>query len=134
MPAGMFKKIRKDWNLNGKHNLLVCADDENVRCERINTTKKNTEALLETRKEVGPKVNTEKTKYMVVSRHQNERQGHNLITVWSLTLREERKLRVFENRVLGRNLSLSARKWQEAGEDCIMRSFITYKLRQILIG
>jgi hypothetical protein len=34
-------------------------------------------------------------------------------------------LRVFENRVL-RGISGAKRKWREAGEDYIMRSFITY--------
>jgi hypothetical protein len=39
--------------------------------------------------------------------------------IWSLTLREEHRLMVFENRVL------RGRKWLEAGENCIMRGFIT---------
>jgi hypothetical protein len=43
---------------------------------------------------------------------------------WFLTLREEQRLRVFENRVLAR-LFGPKRKWWEDGEDCIMRSFIT---------
>jgi hypothetical protein len=43
----------------------------------------------------------------------------------SLRLREEHRLRVFENRVLGEYLDLRGRKWQEDGEDCIMRSFIS---------
>jgi hypothetical protein len=47
---------------------------------------------------------------------------------WSLALREEHRLRVLENRVLRRYLSLRGRKWQETGEECIMRSFITYTL------
>jgi hypothetical protein len=46
---------------------------------------------------------------------------------WSLTLRVEHRLTVFENRVL-------RRKWQEAGEDCIVRSFITCTLHRILLG
>jgi hypothetical protein len=37
----------------------------------------------------------------------------------SLTLREEHRLRVFENRVLRRIFG------QEVGENCVMRSFIT---------
>jgi hypothetical protein len=41
--------------------------------------KKNTEALLEVSKEVGLDVNTKKTKYIVVSRHQNAEQNHNLL-------------------------------------------------------
>jgi hypothetical protein len=35
---------------------------------------------------------------------------------------------VFENRVLRRVLDLRGRKWREAGEDWIMRSFITCTL------
>jgi hypothetical protein len=44
---------------------------------------------------------------------------------WSLTLREEYRLRVFENRVLRRNLDRREMKWREIGGNCIMRSFIT---------
>jgi hypothetical protein len=47
---------------------------------------------------------------------------------WSLTLREERRVRVFENRVLKRTFGPK----REAGEDCIMRSFITFTLHQTL--
>jgi hypothetical protein len=52
---------------------------------------------------------------------------------WSLTLREEHGLRVYENRVLtGEYLNLRRRKWREDGEECIMRSFITCMFHQIL--
>jgi hypothetical protein len=37
---------------------------------------------------------------------------------------EEHRLRVFENRVL-RRIFGPDRKWREAGEDCIIRNFIT---------
>jgi hypothetical protein len=37
-------------------------------------------------------------------------------------------LRVFQNRVLRRIFGPKREKGQEAGEDCIMRSFITYAL------
>jgi len=40
---------------------------------------------------------------------------------------------VFENRVL-RRIFGPKRKWQEVGEDCIMRSFMTCTLQQILLG
>jgi hypothetical protein len=52
--------------LNWTHQLLVCADDVN-----LDTIKKNVETLIDASKDVGLEVNTEKTKYMLLSRHQN---------------------------------------------------------------
>jgi len=46
----------------------------------------------------------------------------------------EHSLRMFENRVLRRTLDLRGRKWQEAGEDCIMRSFIICTFHEVLVG
>jgi hypothetical protein len=51
----------------------------------------------------------------------------------SLTLGEEHRLIVSENRVL-RKIFRPKRKWQEAGGDCIMKSFITCIPHQILLG
>jgi ribosomal protein S2 len=42
---------------------------------KINT---NTETLIDASKEVGLEENAEKTKYMVLSRHQNAGQNHNM--------------------------------------------------------
>jgi hypothetical protein len=42
------------------------------------TIKKNTETQIGARKEVGLEVNTEKTKYMLLPRHQNAGQNHNI--------------------------------------------------------
>jgi len=50
---------------------------------------------------------------------------------WSLTLREEHRLRVFENRALRR--IFGTRKWRKAAENCIMKSFIICTLHQILL-
>jgi hypothetical protein len=47
------------------------ADGVNILGESMNTIKKDKEALLETRRQVALEVNTEKTKYIFVSRHQN---------------------------------------------------------------
>jgi hypothetical protein len=47
----------------------------------------------------------------------------------SLTLREEHRLRVFENRVLRRILGL--RRDEVTGENCITRSFVICTLRQV---
>jgi hypothetical protein len=44
----------------------------------IDTINKNTETLTDASKEVGLKVNIEKTKYMLVSHHQNASQNQNI--------------------------------------------------------
>jgi hypothetical protein len=48
--------------LNGTHELLAYADDVNIVGENIDTIQRNTKALLDSSKEVGLKVNPEKTK------------------------------------------------------------------------
>jgi hypothetical protein len=56
---------------NGAHQLLVYADDVNLLGDSINTTNENTESILEAGRDVGLKINAEKTKYMIMSRHPN---------------------------------------------------------------
>jgi hypothetical protein len=53
--------------LNGTHQLLAYANDVNIVEENIDTIQKNTKALLDASKDVGPEVKPEKTKYMLVS-------------------------------------------------------------------
>jgi hypothetical protein len=50
---------------------------------------------------------------------------------WSLTVREENKLRVFENRVLRRIFGPKRDRATGGGESCITRSFIISTLRQV---
>jgi hypothetical protein len=59
---------QKGLKLNGTHQLLAYADDVNILGENIDTTQKNTEALLDAVKKVGLEENSEKTKYMLMSR------------------------------------------------------------------
>jgi hypothetical protein len=64
--------------LNGTHLLLVYSVDVNLLGDKINIINKNTETLVGASKEVGLEVNAEKTKYMLMSRHQNSEQNHNI--------------------------------------------------------
>jgi hypothetical protein len=52
----------------------------------------------------------------------------------SLILREERRLRVFENRVLRRIFGLLRNRYQGSGESYIMRSLMIYTPHPILFG
>ena len=66
--------------LNGKHQLLICADDVNILGGSLHAMRKNTEALVVASKEIGPEVNADKTKYMVMSRDRNAEKNHNIKT------------------------------------------------------
>jgi hypothetical protein len=53
---------------------------------------------------------------------------------WSLTLREEHRLRVFENRVLRRIFGPKRDEVAGGGENCIMRSCVVCTLYLVLLG
>jgi hypothetical protein len=64
--------------LNGTHQLLAYADDVNLLGDNIDTTKKNTETLIDASKEVGLEINVEIIKYMLLSHHQNSGQNREI--------------------------------------------------------
>jgi hypothetical protein len=68
------RKVQKNHvglKLNGTHHLLAYADDVNLLGDNIDTIKRNTETLIDPSKEVGLEINVEKTKYVLLSHHQN---------------------------------------------------------------
>jgi hypothetical protein len=66
--------------LSGTHQLLVYGDDINLLSDSINTTNENTGTLLESSRDIGLEINTEKTKYMIMSRHPNSGQNQSIKT------------------------------------------------------
>jgi hypothetical protein len=64
--------------LNGTHQLLAYADDVNLLGDNMDTIKKNTETLIHASKGVGLEINVEKTKYMLLSPHQNVGQSRDI--------------------------------------------------------
>jgi hypothetical protein len=57
--------------LNGTHQLLAYDDDVNLLGYIIDTIEKTPETLIDASKEIGLEINVEKTKHMLLSRHQN---------------------------------------------------------------
>jgi hypothetical protein len=66
---GKVQEIQVGLKLKGTQQLLVYADDVNLLGDNIDTIKKNTQTLIDASKEVGLEVNTEKSKYMLLSSH-----------------------------------------------------------------
>jgi hypothetical protein len=62
---------------NGIHQVLVNADDVNILGRSVPTIKENAEALVETSKETGLEIITDKSNYMVMSRDQNAGRSQN---------------------------------------------------------
>ena len=56
--------------MNGKHQLLVYADD-NMLGENLQIVQENAEISIKASKDIGLEINSKKTKYMITSCHQN---------------------------------------------------------------
>jgi hypothetical protein len=72
------KETQVGLKLNGTHQLLAYADDVNLLGDTIDTVKKNTDTLIDASKEVGLEINVDKTKYLLLSRHQNVGQNREI--------------------------------------------------------
>ena len=64
--------------LNGTHQLLAYADDVNILGGSVHTAKENAEALVVATKEIGLRVNADKTKYIVMYQDRNAGRGHSV--------------------------------------------------------
>jgi hypothetical protein len=62
--------------LNVTHQLLAYADYVNILGGSVHTVRENAETLVVATKEIELEVNTDKTKYMVMSRDRNAGWGH----------------------------------------------------------
>ena len=69
---------QEHFNLNSIHHFPVYGDDVNAMGRNIHTIKKNTKALLVASKESDLDINTERTKYVVMSQSQDAGQNHNI--------------------------------------------------------
>jgi hypothetical protein len=70
---------RDGLKLNGAHQLLVYAD-VNILGGSLHTKQKNAQVLAVASKKIGLGVNTDKTKYLVMSRDQNAARSYNIKT------------------------------------------------------
>jgi hypothetical protein len=77
-PSGRSKKNQEGLELNGEYQLLIYAGIFTVLGENTNAIK-NKKVLLEATKEVDVEVNAEKTKYILMSHHQNAVQNDSLM-------------------------------------------------------
>jgi hypothetical protein len=64
--------------LNGTHQLLACADDVNILGGSAHTVKEDAVALVVATKKIGLEENTDKTKYMIMSRDQNAGRSYSM--------------------------------------------------------
>jgi hypothetical protein len=66
-----FQEYQKGLELNRTHQLLIYADSVSILGENINTVKGRTLAFLESCREFGMEVNTDKMEHIIMSFHQN---------------------------------------------------------------
>jgi sorting nexin-29 len=100
------RKVQKNQvglKLNGTHQLLVYADDMNLLGVNTDNIKKNTQTLIDASKQFGLEANTEETKYMLLSCHQNAGQNHD-IKVANRSFENVTQFKYLGTRVTNQNL------------------------------
>jgi hypothetical protein len=91
--------------LNRTHQLLAYIDDANLLGDNIDTIEKKSETLTDDSKEVGLQINVQKTKYMLLSHHQNAGQNWD-IKIANRSFENVSQLKYFGTTVTNRNLIL----------------------------
>jgi hypothetical protein len=66
--------------LNETHQTLINADGVKLQGDNIDSINKNIETLIDANNQVGLEVNAEKTKYILLSHHQNAGENHDIRT------------------------------------------------------
>jgi hypothetical protein len=89
--------------LNGTHQLLPYADDVNLLGHNLDTIVRNTETLIDASKDIGLEINVEKTKYMLLSRHQNVGQNRD-IRIANRSFENASQFKYLETTVTNQNL------------------------------
>jgi hypothetical protein len=72
------KENQVGLELNGTHHLLVSADDINLLGSNKYHKREHRKTLLDASRDVGLEINAEKTKYVIMSCHQNSVQNQNI--------------------------------------------------------
>ena len=88
----ILQENRIGLELNGKHKLLVYADVVNMLGQNLQTVRKNAEIFIKTSKDICLEINSENTKYMIISRHENVIQNQN-IAIENLSFENVKKFR-----------------------------------------
>jgi hypothetical protein len=89
--------------LNGRHQLLAYANDVNLPGDNIDAIKKNAETLIDASKGVGLEINVDKTKYMLISRHQNVGRNRDL-KIANISFENVSQFKYLETTVTNQNL------------------------------
>jgi hypothetical protein len=126
--------------LSGTHQLLAYAYDVNLLVDNSDTIKKNTETLTDASKEVGLEITKEKTKCMLLSRHQNVGRNRD-IKIANRSFGNVSHFKFLGMTVTNQKLILEEIKrrmnsdnaWYHlvSGENCITRNFVICILHQV---
>jgi hypothetical protein len=84
---------------------MIYADNVNLLGDIVDAIKNNTQTLIDASKEAGLEVITERTKYMLLSRHQNAGQYHN-INIANSSFENVAQFKYFGTSVTNQNLIL----------------------------